>query len=423
MSSDEFNKIISDIKIDLLLNQYREIFGVILSRINIILLDENSEDSFAYTDGNNIYFYPNWIDKLSYGNIEFIICHEIMHMILNHLTRQENRNSLLFNIASDYCVNYLLHNNISDGRRDPIGIMPEESLYDEQYANMSAEEIYDILASKNTNNENFAVIKGDISDDIISKIQNDDYQIEKSNGICVVDKRKKKVDDHSLIKEDVQRNFISEFSNDILKSFSKNNSADCIKRGLSKIRRVKFNWKQILKKYIRSMVFYNHSWRRPSKRGLSLNVYLPSVHKTELLKIAIAIDTSGSIEKQQLELIMNYVFECLHQFDNYEVYVWFFSGIVHENTFTKITKKNKFDLENISVTSNYSTNIRSNFKFVNENPELKDIDLFIVMTDGYDCIDDLSYNDNLLWFIIGNDNFINPVNCKKGKIINIPLIK
>ena len=169
MVVEEFDKIISNIKMDFLLNNNREIFGLILSRMNVYIDYTPSEDSFAYTDGLDIYFFVNWIDKLSLGNIEFILCHEILHLILNHLTRQEDRNSLLFNIASDYCVNSLLCENSNDKALDPIGIIPEGALYDRKYSNLSAEEIYDLLKDDFKEKSSFRVMKGQLSEDDINK--------------------------------------------------------------------------------------------------------------------------------------------------------------------------------------------------------------------------------------------------------------
>lgn len=422
MVVEEFDKIISNIKMDFLLNNNREIFGLILSRMNVYIDYTPSEDSFAYTDGSDIYFFVNWIDKLSLGNIEFILCHEILHLILNHLTRQEDRNSLLFNIASDYCVNSLLCENSNDKALDPIGLIPEGALYDKKYSNLSAEEIYDLLKDDFKEKSSFRVMKGQLSEDDTNKLKDKGYRVEYSNDITVIDYREHKTDDHQSheVSEDKQRDFLIEFSEDIIKCATKSSENSFLRKALSKIKRVKYNWKRIIKKYIKSTIKCNSTWRRPSKRGLSLQTYLPSISKKDEIKIAVAIDVSGSINDIQLQKLMSFLYECFYQLPDFKVWVWLFSGIVHDSTFKVFTKKNIEDIHNIKYVSNGSTDIKSNFSFVLRNKDMKKLDLFIVMTDGYDSINDLEYKNPLLWCIIDNERFINPSGCTNAKIINLP---
>src|SRR6056300_880123 len=72
--------------------------------------------------------------------IEFVVAHEILHMVFDHLGRREDRHPMLYNIAADYKVNNLLV-------RDRIGSKPKivDCYQDFQYEADTSEEIYDKL--------------------------------------------------------------------------------------------------------------------------------------------------------------------------------------------------------------------------------------------------------------------------------------
>lgn len=403
MRIEDFDKIISDLKVDLLLNN-REIFGLIASRIDIELTNDNSEDCYAYTNGEQIYFYPNMFLGLTYRNIEFIIAHELMHLILNHLTRREDKNPIIWNFACDYCVNALLKHNKTGDKLDPIGELPECALYDIKYLDMSAEEIYDSLVEENGNRQ-------------LRIIKNKDGSIEAE------DLRNKKTDEHNgvgEVSEEAQEQFISEVASDIDKCVGKSNSLSCINRGISKLKKVNYNWRTILRKYMQSFIRNDYTWKRPSKRGRSMGLYLPSVKKDNTIKIGVAIDVSGSVSQEQLQDLLNLIYSSLYQLINFEIYIWLFSGIVHKETLLKILPNKRESIENIKLISNGATNIKSNIDFVNKTKELNKLDLLIIMTDGYDDIITMKYDRNLLWCIIDNHNFINPSGCIKGKILQVP---
>ena len=314
MLIENFDKIVSDLKIDLLLNNNREIFGVIASRLEIKLAEDNSEDCYGYTDGESIYFYPNMFLSLTYRNVEFIIAHELMHLILDHLTRREDKHPIIWNFACDYAVNYLLHNNISNGRKDSIGEMPEGTLYEEEYANMSAEEIYDLLI-ENNGNKDLRIIKcGDGS-------------------VEAEDLRGKKTDNHSGVGEvdkEKEQQFLLDIVSDIDKCVGKSNAPSCLTRGLSKLKKVNYNWKPILRRYMNSLVKTGLTWKRPYRKMYAHGVYYPSVNKEHTIKIGCAIDVSGSVSRKQLQELVDLIYTSLYQLTKFEIYIWLFSGIVHK---------------------------------------------------------------------------------------------
>lgn len=60
-------------------------YGLLLMHM-IYSIDENCET--AATDGHRIFFGPKFLDELSDSELDFIMMHEILHVVLQHCMRQ-----------------------------------------------------------------------------------------------------------------------------------------------------------------------------------------------------------------------------------------------------------------------------------------------------------------------------------------------
>lgn len=100
----------------------------------------NGVDTMA-TDGIRIFFNPKFTDKLSINECVFVIIHECMHCILNHMYREKMNNfeHERGNIAADYEVNGILENDgmVKKGTTNKLG-----GLIDSKYFGWSFERIY-----------------------------------------------------------------------------------------------------------------------------------------------------------------------------------------------------------------------------------------------------------------------------------------
>ena len=77
-------------------------YGLLLMHMTYAI-DENCKT--AATDGQRIYFSPNFMDELSNSELDFVMMHEILHVVLRHCFRQGDRDNERFNIACDIVVN------------------------------------------------------------------------------------------------------------------------------------------------------------------------------------------------------------------------------------------------------------------------------------------------------------------------------
>ena len=109
-------------------------FGHTLANIQI---KENELIQTACTNGQALYYNPNFIDSLSESQKVFLLSHEICHVELEHMERGKDKNPRLWNIATDAVINaYLEHAGL-----EPIeGCVQMPDAYQ-----MRAEDMYDTL--------------------------------------------------------------------------------------------------------------------------------------------------------------------------------------------------------------------------------------------------------------------------------------
>lgn len=109
------------------------------------------------TDGYNIFINPQFTYNLDLTGKVFVMAHEIMHCLLNHLRRGKGHDPERSNIAADYEVNITLADM---GLIKPAVITKLGGLIDSKYSSWGYEKIYDdnpsASNSSNMNNQSQA---------------------------------------------------------------------------------------------------------------------------------------------------------------------------------------------------------------------------------------------------------------------------
>ena len=89
------------------------------------------------TDARAIYFNPDYVERLTLAEAQFVLAHEAMHCALGHLARRSHRTVHRWDVACDHAVNLLL--------ADERMTAPPEAMIDARFRGLSAEEIYPLL--------------------------------------------------------------------------------------------------------------------------------------------------------------------------------------------------------------------------------------------------------------------------------------
>ncbi len=139
MMTDPIAREITRAKIQLLLTQ--PFFGNMATGLQIILTDAENHAwcSTAATDGRRLYMNRGFVSRLTFDELLFVVAHEVLHVVYDHLSRRQGRDPEYYNMAADYVINYTLVKN-------KIGTMPPVGLFKEEYNDeMTSEQIYDLL--------------------------------------------------------------------------------------------------------------------------------------------------------------------------------------------------------------------------------------------------------------------------------------
>lgn len=125
-------------RLDLLANN--PFFGDLAFNMDIEL-DDTLNPPTAATDGEGLYYHPDFVTSLTDKQLTFVTGHEILHAALMHLDRRGDRTPQRFNVAADIVCNQILVDN-------NVGDMPENMIYDPRLYHRGSgilHKIYDLL--------------------------------------------------------------------------------------------------------------------------------------------------------------------------------------------------------------------------------------------------------------------------------------
>jgi predicted metal-dependent peptidase len=356
-------------------------FGNMATRLKI---EEGSEwMGTAATDGRTIYFNRKFFEPLSVKQVEFVIAHEILHNVFDHMGRRETRNPRIFNIAADYCVNgQLVRDRIGEHKIEGIQIF-----HDPKYYGMGAEEIYD-------------KIYDDMDEEELNQLGQllDDHIDWGENG---------KDGQPKYSKEELKqiRDEIREATMQAAQAAGAGNTPASVQRMIKELTEPKMNWREILRQQIQSTIKNDYSFMRPNRKGWHMNAILPGTQYDETIDICVAIDMSGSIGDEQAKDFLSEIKGIMQEYKDFKIKVWCFD--------TKVYNEADFDGYNIDEFDYYEpmggggTEFDANWEYMKEH----DIQpkKFIMFTDGYPwgSWGDENYCDTV-FIIHGNDKIVPP---------------
>lgn len=354
-------------------------FGNMATRLKI--QDGSDWCKTAATDGRSIFFNREFFEPLSTKQIEFVIAHEILHNVFDHIGRREGRNPKIFNIAADYCVNGQLV-------RDKIGAtIPEiQMFHDQKYYGWSAEQVYDDIFEKYDSDELEAL--GQLLDEHI------DW--EKSNG----DGRPQ------YSKEELKaiRDEIREATMQAAQAAGSGNVPAGVARLIKDLTEPKMNWREIIRQQIQSIIRNDYSFMRPNRKGWHMNAVLPGTTFDETIDICVAIDMSGSIGDAQAKDFLNEIKGIMDEYKDFTLKLWCFDTEVYNEA--DFNGYNADEFMNYQVAGGGGTDFDANWNYMKEHDITPK--KFIMFTDGYpwQSWGDENYCDTV--FIIHGNNSIVP---------------
>lgn len=343
-------------------------FGNLATRLQLI----NADDwcSTAATDGQKFYYNSRFIMMLKPKEVEFLVAHEILHVVYDHMGRRGTRDHQLFNIANDYAVN-------ADLKRHKVGefIKTVPCLYEPKYDRLSSEEIYDDLI-KNAKKISIDDLVDQMVDDHLDG-EGDEYEDGDD------DKKKGKGKRPSMSPEEREK-LRQEIKQAIINAAS---SADAgslpagVERLIKNITDPVMPWRELLQTNLTSAIKTDFSWMRPSRRGWHMDAIMPGMTPGEEIDVVVAVDMSGSISSKQAQAFLGEVGGMMNSFDGYRVRVISFDTQVYNDQ--QFTSEDMEDISSYVPVGGGGTDFDCVFKYLKEfGPTTKRL---IMFTDGFPC--------------------------------------
>jgi len=248
------------------------------------------------TDGRYLYYDPEYVEKLPRRQLSAVIAHEVMHCVLMHLTRRQQRQPMPWNIAADIATNELIKN---DFQLSPGMLTADMFKTFGSFADQSAEYIYSRLPEDKMGG------KGPSDDhspwDKVGKGEGDGS--DKGDGI----------DAGGLEEEWHQATAEAETAAKMAGKLP-----DHIKQLVEGILNPKLDWRTLLRDWISSQAKNDYRIMPPNKKYIHRGFYLPSITGT-MCKVGVAIDTSGSISDEQMKMFLSEVHGICEQYQDYSI--------------------------------------------------------------------------------------------------------
>ena len=362
-------------------------FGNLATRMQLINADLWC--STAATDGLKFYYNSRFIMMLKPKEVEFLVGHEVLHVVYDHMGRRGNRDPEIWNIADDYAVN-------ADLKRHKVGefIKTVPCLYETKYDGKAAEEIYDDLMK---NVQKISI------DDLVDQMI-DDHMDDEGDGDGDQDGEGNKKGKRPSMSPEERERVRQEVKQAIINAAS-SAEAGSLPLGVERLIKQHTNpvmpWRELIQTNLTSAIRTDYSWMRPSRRGWHMDAIMPGMNPGEEIDVVVAIDMSGSISNKQAQQFLGEIGGMMNSFDGYKVHVFCFD--------TETYNPKDFSSENMDLIDEYEPMGGGGTDFDCIFTYLKDIGnvpkRLIVFTDGYPfgSWGDADYCDTT-WVIHGDKN-------------------
>ena len=252
-------------------------FGTLASALEIVQND--NLESFT-SEGKRFEYRQEYFESLSDTQIAFALANASMHTILSHPERRSSRSPWLWHVACDHAINGMLIDN---------GFEPPQRItYEERFRGKYAEEIYEIL-----------------KDEITREELNERDSDSKRSGESLEEKL-----------ETAQAEQLSRSALD--KAQSLQALPEGLERVIPQVRGGRIDWRAQLRDAIGGYYISDYALMPPSKKLLYAGIYLPGALSRHL-ELAIAVDSSGSVDEWLLGQFIAEVESIAELFGSYTI--------------------------------------------------------------------------------------------------------
>jgi predicted metal-dependent peptidase len=239
----------------------------------------------AYTDGRTTKYGRKFIDKLDDKELKGLILHENLHKAFRHMTIWDDlwkENARLANMACDYVINLMI---VDSDKNGTDVCLPEGGCYDEKYRGMDAGTVFRLLKQDQGQRNG----KGNGSGDAGSQESQgfDEHGWEEAQELSTEEK------------ESIAREVDQALRQGAILAGKLGGN---LPREIGDVLESKTDWREALREFVNSFCLDKDvsTWRKPNRRWVDHDVYLPSLIGESVGRIVVGVDTSGSIGVRQI---------------------------------------------------------------------------------------------------------------------------
>lgn len=237
----------------------------------------------ACTNGKDEMYGRDFVKRLDDKELAFVVLHETLHKAYRHLTTWHKlwkENAQITNMACDYVINLQL---VDMDKAQHLLAMPmhegkQVGLVDERFRGMHTKQVFDILKEEEP--------EGGYGGGGL-----DEHDWEGAEGLTDEQKKELAKEIDSAIRQGViaQQKIVGK-------------GAGGLGRELEDLMHPEVDWREVLKEFVRSTCNAKDasSWRRVNRRLIGQDMYMPTLIGEKVGHLVIGIDTSGSIDGQEL---------------------------------------------------------------------------------------------------------------------------
>jgi predicted metal-dependent peptidase len=363
-------------------------FGNLATRLTLTNADEWL--TTAATDGRRFNYNSRFVMMLKQKEVEFLVGHEVLHVVYDHLGRRIDRDPEMWNIANYYAVN-------ADLKKHKVGefITTVPCLYEKKYENWASEDIYEDLMKN---------VKYIDIDDLLDQMLDDHLDGDGDESEDGDGNENRKGKGRPKLSDAEKEEIRQEMKQAILNAAQQSEAGSMpagVERLIKQMTDPVMPWRELIQTNLTSAIKSDYTWMRPSRRSWHMDAIMPGMNPGEEIDVDIYIDMSGSISNKQGMQFLSEVAGMMDAFDGYNLRVTCFD--------TKCYNTQEFSSENMENIEEYELHGGGGTDFDCIFDDLKEAgrvpNRLIVFTDGYPfgSWGDADYCDTT-WIIHGDPN-------------------
>ena len=392
-------------------------YGMLLMHIGYGL-DESAQT--AYTDGEMICFSPDFIDTLDQLELDVVLMHELLHVVLKHCDRGLDLDHELYNVACDIVVNSNVLSSLGDEKTSfkTLGTLMHKTPSGKNGYLFTAEEVYAMLKKKANGSGKGGERKDDGGSGGSGKGKGNKSAKARSGkggkSFDTHDKWKRKEGDDQGYMDALWRARVKEAARVARERGGE--SAGAVPAGikliLKEFSKQKLDWRRVLNDFVQEEIS-DYSFSPPDRR-YSGDFFLPDFNDVDFTvkNVLFMVDTSASMSEKDIADMYSEIYGAITQFDGkLQGYVGFFDAAV----VPPVPFMDEDEFRSVRAYGGGGTSFTAVAEYLNSKFK-KPLSAIIVMTDGYAPFpNEKAFPPVPLLWILNNDSVTPPY----GKILRI----